>query len=72
LYDEDTTYSSNDTTKKELKEFILNLSQAQFDKINTFYETMPKLQHTFKVTCKNKKCKNKEERTIQGMQSFFG
>ena len=72
LYDEDTTYSSGDSTKKELKEFILNLSQAQFDKINTFYETMPKLQHPFKVTCKNNKCKHKEERTIQGMQSFFG
>ena len=70
IYDNDQVYKSEDSTPEEMKEFLLNLSQTQFEKINQFFETMPKLEHQVNVTCN--KCDYKEERTIQGMQSFFG
>ena len=65
---EDVT-ESKDCTKKELSNFIESLTQEQFDKFAKFFETMPKLQHTFKV--KNPKTKKESEYTISGLQSFF-
>ena len=65
---EDVT-ESKDCTKKELTNFIESLTQEQFDKFAKFFETMPKLQHTFKV--KNPKTKKDSEYTISGLQSFF-
>ena len=65
---EDVT-EAKDCTKKELANFIESLTQDQFDKLSKFFETMPKLQHTFKV--KNPKTKKESEYTISGLQSFF-
>ncbi len=65
---EDVT-ESKDCTKKELGDFVESLTQEQFDKFAKFFETMPKLQHTFKV--KNPKTKKESEYTISGLQSFF-
>jgi len=70
IYDNDQVYKPEDSTPEEMKEFLLNLSQTQFEKINQFFETMPKLEHEVHVECN--KCNHTEERTIQGMQSFFG
>ena len=65
---EDVT-EAKECTKKELGNFVESLTQEQFDKLSKFFETMPKLQHTFKV--KNPKTKKESEYTISGLQSFF-
>ena len=65
---EDVT-ESKDCSKKELANFVESMTQEQFDKFAKFFETMPKLQHTFKV--KNPKTKKESEYTISGLQSFF-
>ena len=62
-------YNSIDISSKELDEFIGNMSTQNFEEINKFFETMPKLQHVIKV--KNPKTKKTGEITIEGMQSFF-
>lgn len=67
IYDEDNVY--DDFTEKELEEFIENLSQEQFLKVQEFYNTMPKLSHEIKWTCE--KCGKKDKIVLEGLQSFF-
>ena len=62
-------YNSVDISSKELDEFIGNMSTQNFDGVNKFFETMPKLQHVIKV--KNPNTKQTGEVTIEGIQSFF-
>jgi len=62
-------YNSVDISSKELDKFIGNMSTQNFDEVNKFFETMPKLQHVIKV--KNPKTKKIGEITLEGMQSFF-
>ncbi len=69
IFDEEEVYDSSTTSKKEFREFVEGLTTKQFEAIQTFYETMPKLQHKFEVTNPNTgvKC----EYTIEGLQNFF-
>ena len=57
-------------TKKELTEFIESMNSAQFKKVQSFFDTMPKLKHTIKV--KNPKTKKSSEITLSGLNDFFG
>ena len=58
-----------DCTRKELIEFIESVNSAQFKKIEEFFESMPKLAHTFKI--KNPKTKKDNEVTLEGLSSFY-
>ena len=58
-----------DSTKKELLEFIEQLNTEQFKKVQEFFDTMPKLQHT--VTVKNPKTKKESEIILTGLNDFF-
>jgi len=49
VYSEEESWSASDCTKKELFEFVDQLSSKQFKEIETFFETMPKLSHTIKI-----------------------
>jgi T4 bacteriophage base plate protein len=69
IYDKDDIYKREDQTKEEILDFIDNLSQAQFEKLANFFDTMPKLKHTVKWKCKG--CGKPEEATLEGMSSFF-
>ena len=53
----------------EVEEFINSLSTEHLDKINEFFDTMPKLTHAIKV--KNPNTKKTGEVLIEGIQSFF-
>lgn len=50
IYDSDSVYNAADYSKKELTEFIENLSQSMFSKLNKFFETMPSLSYNAEVT----------------------
>ena len=63
------TYETKDLNSKEIDEFLENLTQDQFAKIQSFFTSMPRLKHEVKVT--NPKTKKKGTVTLQGMQSFF-
>ena len=69
IFDSEEVYDSSTTTKKEFRTFVDNLTTKQFEKIQKFYETSPKLSHTFKVT--NPKTNKESSYTIEGLQSFF-
>jgi len=63
-------YEAKDQTKKELTEFIEQLNTKQFQDVQTFFDTMPRLKHTIKI--KNPKTKKTREVTLSGLNDFFG
>ncbi len=69
IYSADEAWTTSDVTKKELNDFLDQLNTKQFQEIETFFETMPKLQHT--VNIKNPKTKKKSEVVLEGLASFF-
>ena len=70
VYSEDESWAAADCTKKELNEWLETLNTNQFKQVEEFFETMPKLSHTVKVT--NPKTKVESEVTMEGLTSFFG
>ena len=71
IYDKkgEEVYDSKDSTKKELIEFIEQLNTKQFQDIQAFYDTMPKLKHT--ITVKNPKTKKDNIVVLSGLADFF-
>ena len=70
VFSEDESWAASDCTKKELSQFIDSLNSKQFKDVERFFETMPKLSHTIKVT--NPKTEVESEVVMEGLQSFFG
>jgi folate-dependent tRNA-U54 methylase TrmFO/GidA len=62
-------YDPKDQTKKELTDFIEQLTTGQFKEVQSFFDTMPKLKHTIKV--KNPKTKKESEIILTGLNDFF-
>ena len=63
-------YEAKDQTKKEISEFIESLQTKHFQKLQSFFNTMPKLKHTIKI--KNPKTKKESKMTLNGLNDFFG
>ena len=70
VFSEEESWAASDCTKKELSQFIDSLNSKQFKDVERFFETMPKLSHTIKVT--NPKTEVESEVVMEGLQSFFG
>ena len=56
-------------SKKEMLEFVETFDTQQFQKIQDFFETMPKLSHKIKVL--NPKTNIESDVVIEGLSSFF-
>ena len=69
VYSKDESWAASDCTKKELTEWLNTLDSRQFKEVEKFFQTMPKLSHTFKVT--NPETKVESEVTLEGLTSFF-
>ena len=69
IYNEEEVWATADCTKKEVREILESMNSTQFKKIESFFETMPKLSHTLKVT--NPKTKVESEVVMEGLASFF-
>lgn len=69
IYDNQQIYYAKDQTKKELSDFLNNLTAEQFNKIETFYETMPKLQYDVNYSCPV--CGKQHNKVLEGLNSFF-
>ena len=50
VYSQDESWAASDCTKKELNDWLGSLDSRQFKEIELFFQTMPKLSHTIKVT----------------------
>ena len=71
IYDKngEEVYDAKDSSKKELNEFVEQLNTKQFQEVQKFFDTMPKLQHT--VVVKNPKTKVESEVVLNGLNDFF-
>ena len=69
IYDENQIYPGSDSTKKEKIEFLEQLTSEQFQKVQKFFETMPKLMHEVEVTNPNTGVTSTV--TLEGLASFF-
>tara|TARA_A100001388_G_scaffold275773_1_gene261969 strand:- start:44 stop:763 length:720 start_codon:yes stop_codon:yes gene_type:complete len=69
VYNDEEMFSASECTKKELKEWVESLTSEQFQKIEKFFDTMPKLKHTLKVT--NPKTNKENTIELEGLTDFF-
>jgi len=70
IYDGDEVHTKDDFDSKELKEFIESLTTDQFEKVQKFFEDMPRLVN--KVTYNCNECDKYHERDLEGISDFFG
>ena len=70
IYTEEEVWSTSDCTKKEVKNFLEQMSSKQFKEVEKFFETMPKLSHEVEITNPNTKVKSTV--VLEGLSSFFG
>lgn len=69
VYDSNNVYEKVDMDKNDLDEFIESMTHDQFERVQEFFNTMPKVRHMIKV--KNPKTGVDGEVVLEGMQSFF-
>ena len=70
VFTEEEAWSASDCTQTELVKFIEQLSSAQFQKIENFFSSMPKLKYEGKVTNPNTEVVT--DVVVEGMSNFFG
>ena len=71
IWDENSVYPSKDHSEDELNAFLESLSTEHFEKIQQFYDTMPRLEHKINYKCEEEKCDHEDSITLRGLQDFF-
>jgi hypothetical protein len=69
IYDENQVYPGADSSKQEKVDFLEQLTSEQFQQVQKFFETMPKLMHEVEVTNPNTNVTSTV--TLEGLASFF-
>lgn len=69
IYTADEVYHVRDQSRDELLAFIENLTSKQFEQLQNFFETMPKLQQVVDYKCPV--CGAEHHRFLEGIGSFF-
>lgn len=70
IFDGDDIYDDSTTTKKEKIEFVQTLTRQQFERIEEFFENIPKLTCNFSAVNPNTGVKS--DYTVEGLSNFFG
>ncbi|CAB5221863.1 Baseplate hub assembly protein, bacteriophage T4-like [uncultured Caudovirales phage] len=69
IFDKEEYYDAKDQTVEEVKEFIYSLTKEQFDKLEQFFVTSPKIVQTIECDCP--KCGKHNVSRLEGLQNFF-
>ena len=71
IYDKkgEEVYDSKDSSKKELMDFVEGMNTTQFQDVQAFFDSMPKLRH--EVTVVNPKTKVENVVALSGLNDFF-
>jgi T4 bacteriophage base plate protein len=70
IFDSEQYYYANETTTEELMEFVESLNKDQFEKVQNFFDTIPKIRKDVEIKCS--KCGFDHSITVEGLQNFFG
>lgn len=69
IFDSENFWAAKDHTKEELEEFIMSLTKEQFDKIENFFVTSPKIVQIIETDCP--KCNKHNVSRLEGLSNFF-
>jgi len=69
IYTSDESYDAKDQSYEELSDFVNSMSKDQFDKLENFFLTMPKLVQSIEKDCE--KCGHHNKVVLEGLQNFF-
>ena len=69
IYQGEEIYYAKEQSKEELLDFLYNLTNDQFVKLQQFFAKMPKISKTVEYNCPL--CGKHHSVTLEGMQSFF-
>ena len=69
IFTDKEVFYAKEQTKEELSKFLNNLTSEQFEKVQKFFETMPRLKQEIEYVCPV--CSKKHQRVLEGLQSFF-
>ena len=69
IFDTQDYWSAEDQTKEEIEEFVYSLTKEQFDKVEKFFVTSPKIVQTIECDCP--KCGKHNVSKLEGLQNFF-
>ena len=72
IYDKkgEEVYDSKDSSQKELMDFVEGMNTQQFQDVQAFFDSMPKLRH--EITVVNPKTKKENIVALSGLNDFFG
>lgn len=65
----DEVFDAKEQTKEELDIFVNSMTKDQFDKLEEFFTSMPKLTQTISKVCDN--CNHNNETVLEGLENFF-
>ena len=69
IFDNNNYWDAKDTTHNELEEFIFTLTKEQFEKIEEFFTTSPKVVQIIETDCPV--CGRHNTSRLEGLQNFF-
>lgn len=69
IFDKEQTYPVTDITDQEFNDFVNSMTQEQFSKVKTFFESIPKLTYNGSVMCP--RCKKNHDVLLEGILDFF-
>jgi hypothetical protein len=69
VFDKSDYYDARDQTREELEEFVYSLTKEQFDKLEQFFVTAPKIVQVIECDCP--KCGKHNVSRLEGLQNFF-
>ena len=69
IFSGEEVWEAKGTAKKEILEFLESMNNEQFQMVQSFFETMPKLKKV--LTVKNPKTEVESEVVLEGLASFF-
>lgn len=69
IYDEDNYYSTEDYSKEEIEEFLNSLTKQQFEKLENFFTSSPKVVQVIETDCGE--CGRHNVSRLEGLANFF-
>ncbi|NDB84364.1 MAG: hypothetical protein EB127_16905 [Alphaproteobacteria bacterium] len=69
VYSKDDYWDSSEQTEQELINFVNDFTKEQFNKLEEFFVSMPKLEQVLEADCN--KCGKHNVVKLEGLQSFF-
>ena len=70
IYDGDQFYYGHEAQPGEMLEIVESMNQEQFNKVEKFFENLPKLKETLNIKCS--KCGFDHTIEVEGLENFFG